>query len=248
MAHAENLSMNDAFVQQLLLVGDSAGSVILDVGANVGATTEKYLHHFPQSVVHAFEPFPPAFSELQNRYGQLGRVHLHKLAVSNGKSIRRFYVNKNPATNSLLPQAASASIWADQPDSLESQEIIDVEATTLDLFSDQFGIGEIKVLKFDIQGGELLALEGCKSLLAQQRVRLVYSEVMFVPVYDGMPFYEDVSGFLRKFGYSLFNFYNFRYAPSGQLKWGDAIFLSPLLRNQVWIGESDRNQRPKDQW
>jgi FkbM family methyltransferase len=223
----------DPFTRQLLLLGDLRGGVIFDVGANVGGTTEQYIRRFSQSVVHAFEPAPAVFSELQTRFEGVDRVRLHNLAVSDTDGVVDLFVNKNPATNSLFSKGESSSIWADEPDSLQVKEIVRVDSVSLDTFCDESDVAHVDILKFDIQGGELRALHGCKRLLAEKRIDLIYAELLFVPVYEGAPYFDDVCGHLRTYGYMLYDFYHARYAPSGQLKWLDAIFLGPSLHEKL---------------
>jgi hypothetical protein len=62
-------------------------------------------------------------------------------------------------------------------------------------------------------------------MLSERRVGLVYTEVLFVSVYQGQANFYDVAAYLGIHGYRFFDFYNFAYAENGQLKWGDAIFL-----------------------
>jgi hypothetical protein len=51
------------------------------------------------------------------------------------------------------------------------------------------------------------------------------AELIWVPLYEGQGTYFDVLHFLGHHGYRLYDLYNFRYNDSGQLLWGDALFL-----------------------
>jgi len=55
---------------------------------------------------------------------------------------------------------------------------IDVPSVTVDNFCAQSGIDHIDILKLDVQGGELLALEGTKHMLSRTAVTLIYAEVV----------------------------------------------------------------------
>jgi len=46
-----------------------------------------------------------------------------------------------------------------------------------------------------------------------------------VPLYQGQGAYYDVLKYLGERGYRLYDLYNFRYGASGELLWGDAVFL-----------------------
>ena len=42
-----------------------------------------------------------------------------------------------------------------------------------------------------------------------------------------------IASFLAGYGYTLYNFYHFFSATNGQIKYGDAIFISPAVRKTV---------------
>ena len=44
--------------------------------------------------------------------------------------------------------------------------------------------------------------------------------------------FHELSAFLSKYDYTLLNFYNLKRSKSGQLRWGNAIFLSPQIRRK----------------
>lgn len=62
-------------------------------------------------------------------------------------------------------------------------------------------------------------------MLDARRVRAIYAEVLFVPLYLGQCQFHEVAAFLESKKFRLFDFYNFAYGTTGQLGWGDALFL-----------------------
>src|SRR5271170_7899936 len=86
---------------------------IFDVGANVGSMTELYRVMFGQPKIHAFEPQPEIFAELERRVGKLDGVTLNRLALGEQLGTAIFYQNNDPATSSLLPLHPESS-WAKQ--------------------------------------------------------------------------------------------------------------------------------------
>jgi len=89
------------------------------------------------------------------------------------------------------------------------------------------------LLKFDIQGGELDALYGAKNILTSNKPLLIYTEIMFVSLYENNPLFYQIWDFLLNYGYSLFNIYDLHTAKNGQLKYGNAIFVSDILRENI---------------
>jgi FkbM family methyltransferase len=149
-------------------------------------------------------------------------------AISNKCGKQRFYVNRDSTTNSLLPIAEKVNRWV-KPDAIRNISEIDVSVTTIDDFCIEKSIDRIDILKLDIQGGELMALEGAKRKLTDGSILLVYTEMLFVPIYKEEALFTDICSALAAHNYMLFNMYRFHHAKTGQLKWGDALFVSPRL-------------------
>jgi hypothetical protein len=84
-----------------------------------------------------------------------------------------------------------------------------VDVITIEDFANQQGITHINILKMDIEGYELKALQGAESLLSQQRIDAIYTEVSLVPQYIGQPLFHDITEYLQKRGYYLYNIYDF---------------------------------------
>jgi FkbM family methyltransferase len=218
----------DAFNDQRMLLAGTRVKTIFDIGANIGKVTARYSRLFPEAKIYSFEPFPESFQKLRRRFKGNSLVKPIQLAVSNKAGKKKFYVNQNSATSSLLPITDSAEYWV-EPKAIKNIATIEVAVTTIDDFCQQKSIDEIQILKMDIQGGELMALEGAVKKLRQGSILLIYTEILFVPIYEGEAFFYEICHFLSGYGYTLFNMYNLYQARSGQIKWGDAIFISPRL-------------------
>jgi len=76
-------------------------------------------------------------------------------------------------------------------------------------------------------------LQGASKKLTSKQIKLIYSEVMFTPHYQCGCLFHDISEFLSHYNYSLFNLYNLKQANNGQLRWGNAIFVSPEMRTRI---------------
>lgn len=218
------VQIRDAFRTQEALTEHSPPRIIFDVGANVGQTARKYRAMFPEAVIHCFEPFPPSFNELREFAKNCeGEIYASPFAVADKNGYQLLYSNEFAPTNSLL---ASELIGDNRIDQLtKPKETLKVETCSLDEFTHQHNIENIDILKFDIQGGELSALKGAQDLLRNKRIRLIYTEILFIKVYKNQPLFHQLAIYLEGFGYSLFGMYNLHHLENDQLAWGDAIFV-----------------------
>jgi FkbM family methyltransferase len=229
----------DPFAAQSQLLAGSRRSAItiFDVGAHTGETARKYRARFPDATIYCFEPFPDSIAALERRFARDAGVHIVPQAVSQRVGRKTFYVNELAPTNSLLPRPAAGRRY--YPSTASPRTTIEVEVTTLDAFTAAHGISAIDILKFDIQGGELMALQGAEKLLRSGGIPLIYTEIMFVPHYQGGALFPELWSALAQFGYSFFDIYDLQRATNGQLRYGDALFVSQSLRDTVIDAEPD---------
>lgn len=149
----------------------------LDVGANVGGWFVPWLQH-GVTTIHAIEPVPSCFTELQKTYGDNPHVHLHKLGVSDAAGVLE-NVNVYNAW-SLLPQEskelARSIEFVDKPG-------FDVELITIDQFLDTAHFVP-DLIKIDVDGYDAKALRGADTFLRKHRTPMIF-EMSFLPKYYG---------------------------------------------------------------
>lgn len=220
-----------SFTDQQRLLEGREPQVILDVGGNIGNTVELYAKIFPGSVIYTFEPFPDAFNQLAARFSENPQVRPTQAAVSSEQGSSTFYVNDYADTNSLFPRPVDARRYY----AVDNKPVrtITVPTVALDDFAFRHGITQIGILKMDIQGGEGRALAGARGLLTAHSVDIIFSEVLFVPHYEGAAPYHEITSFLSGFGYTLYNLYNLSWGTNGQLRFADALYVSPEIRRTV---------------
>jgi hypothetical protein len=73
-----------------------------------------------------------------------------------------------------------------------------LETRRLDDFAETTGAD---FLKIDVQGGELLVLQGALERLRD--VLVVHTEVEFLPLYKKQPLFADIDSFLRAQGFAF---------------------------------------------
>lgn len=220
----------NAFDCQQMLLSDIQVRTIFDIGAHIGEITAEYRRRFPSAMIYSFEPLPEAFEELRRRFEADNLVKPVPLAVSSKAGRGKFFVNQVSTASSLLPALDEVKNLFTTPDVTKNVATIEVPITTIDEFCRQGSIDEIEILKIDIQGGELEALEGATEKLEQGAILLIYSEISFLPIYAGQALYYEICSFLFDYGYALFDWYNPWHSANGQVIQGDALFISPRIR------------------
>lgn len=197
-------------------------SGIIDAGASNGRISMRLLRHFPEAQVYAFEPNPLYRETLLKLTSGNTRLKPQFLALSDKESVVNLNVTRSPGTTSLF--TPGNNLREMYPAESEIEKIEQVEAVTIDRWAQRNGNVPVEIMKFDIQGGELKALEGAVHVLETSTL-LVYSEILFNPLYEGGAIYSEIDLFFRKHGFVLYDIYKPRYHRKGKLLWANAVFV-----------------------
>ena len=213
---------NNAFEDQLKLFNGKLNPVVFDVGAHHGESIKEYIKYFPNCRIFSFEPFEESYNMLKKNTQKYRSVLAIKKALGQKNEKTYLFTNQSSATNSLLNPTATNS-YIDKL--TKNVGITEVEVTTIKNMANKFNLSHIDILKLDIQGGELAALKGANKLLSEQKIKIIYTEIEFIEIYAKQPLFNDITTYLMSFNYKLYNIYNLHHTESGQLAWGDAIYL-----------------------
>ena len=194
--------------------------VIVDGGANVGEMTAKFLSQYRSPVIHAFEPIPELVSQLRTRFTGRSNVTIHSVAMgAEAKTVSFNVLNSMGSSSVFNPSAIVKSYHGEK---MDIHQVVEVQQVRLE---DVMGANcEVDLLKLDLQGYELEALKGCGKLL--ERIKIITTEIEFVPLYEGQPLFGDIDVYLRAHGFRLLNLYELYTHPDGQLTAGDAVYLN----------------------
>lgn len=148
------------------LIQEFKPDVFVDIGANIG-----YYSLVAASTgvprVLSFEPSPTLGDCLESSIranAWQSRIELHRLAVSDKAGTVTFYVNRADHNFGL------GSIIGEHPES--ASQAITMSATTVDAFQSQL-LGSRILMKIDVEGAELLVLEGMRRVSNSCRPWLV---------------------------------------------------------------------------
>lgn len=195
---------------------------ILDAGASNGRISKQFLRMFPEAQVFAFEPQPLYRGILEHIAREDPRFHPQFTALSDKTGTVDLHLTHSPGTVSLfVPEPRMKALF---PEETVVSGIEKVDMISIDEWSMRYGDPAIQLMKFDIQGGELKAMEGASRVL-QTSTLLVYTEILFNPLYEGGAIYSQIDLCLRKYGFVLYNIFKPKSDKNQMLYQADAIFV-----------------------
>jgi FkbM family methyltransferase len=209
---------------------------IVDVGAAGtpdGPAYAKLMRALPCDVI-GFEPVVGECEKL-NALKIPGHLYLPHAIGDGGQ--RTFYECSSADTSSLFePNNALADKFQSLGEPLRVVGSRSVETRRLDDLAETSGAD---FLKLDVQGGEMLVLQGAVKRLRD--VLIVHTEVEFLPLYQGQPLFADIDSFLRSRGFAFHTMTPFGrtfkpmlannsiYAAVNQLIWADAVYVRDFM-------------------
>ncbi|MEO7393553.1 MAG: FkbM family methyltransferase [Chitinophagaceae bacterium] len=219
-----NTPLQNAFKAQEYLMGSSP-LTIFDIGAHFGETSLFYNKIFSYPTIYSFEPFLPSFEILKSSVKSFHNIKVFNLAISSFSGQVDFNVNKSSATNSILPTSKDGGKnWGENL--LDTIETIKLDSITIDDFVEKCNIENIDILKIDTQGTEYEIIQGASKSIEQNKIKLIYLEIIIVSTYQGQKYFDEILLLLRTKGFQLFNIYNCTYSDKNELKQLDAIFIN----------------------
>lgn len=202
---------------------EAAVDCVLDVGANTGQFAQGLRRVGYRGRIVSFEPLPDLVEQLHR--SAAGDPDWHVVAVAAGDADEELEMHARPGTmSSLLPSSDFGRAWAAR---LSETRPVRVPVRRLDGLWEEAvaGLREPRVyLKLDTQGYDLRAFTGLgdrvRDLVGLQ------SELSCVPIYDGMPRFEDQLRTYRDAGFALTGLFPVSVdAPSRRVIEYDAVLL-----------------------
>ena len=190
------------------LIGPDA-ALILEIGANDGTHTGRFLTDFPNATIFAFEPDPRALAKFKARLRE-DRVRLFECAIGAEDGETEFYESSGLPDGLPLPDRRNYPLGWDQSGSLRAPKThttvwpgvtfdtkIKVAVKRLDTWAKENGIKTVDLIWADVQGAEGDLIAGGKDTLA--RTRYLYTEYSNEEWYQGQPTLVQLTKMLPNF-------------------------------------------------
>lgn len=201
--------------------------LVVDVGANIGDFSELAFSQLGATRVLAIEPTPHIYAALTDRFKDEPRFESVHACLGAFSGVLDFLVHTETKTSSLFPRETRRRYFAADDQAVAKTP---VPTTTIDALCDERNIKHIDLLKLDTQGAEFDIFRGERDLLQSQSIDIIYTEFFITSHYAGAPLLPEIWALLDKFDYSLYDLFKGPHGTDGQLRFGDAVFISQKFR------------------
>lgn len=186
--------------------------IIFDIGACEGEDSIRYSNLFPNSKVFAFEPLPDNYRKIQENIKRYKKTNIfpYKEALSDEVGNATFYVSSgkpdginqdenwdygNKSSSLLEPTTKLKQIhnW------LKFEDQISVQANTIVNFAKTNNLNYIDFMHIDVQGAELMVLEGAKEY--HSKIKIIWLEVENLELYKQQPLKRQIEHYMKQNGF-----------------------------------------------
>jgi FkbM family methyltransferase len=184
---------------------------IFDIGSCDGQDAIRYSFLFPKSSVHSFEPIPDNIKSIQANLerARVMNVRVHALAMSNASGTAMMQVSSGTPDPTKTHTSQSSSLLA--PDKhleiypwCKFDDELEVKTDTIKHFCQTNSISSVDFIHLDVQGAELMVLEGAGDLISG--IKCIWLEVESVSLYKNQPLRKEVESFMHAHNFVLAKF------------------------------------------
>jgi FkbM family methyltransferase len=175
---------------------------IIDVGANRGMWSRQAVKVYPNAKVFMVEAFPQHEEELKKAVNEIGSSQAeYRIGVMSKQDgeIVKFYTSNND-----LHFTTGNSMFVENSQHYSNSDFTERSTLTLDTLVSQTDIGTVAdYLKLDVQGAEMVVLQGAHNIL--QQVTFVQLEVSLVQYNQGGACWWEIDALLRSYGFYAYD-------------------------------------------
>ena len=195
---------------------------IISIGAYDGKTLKRL--NLPNTLkTLLIDANPSAVERLQENFADRPNIQVVQAAIANHNDTVTLHLTSLESSSSILPWQQYSKIY---PNIKETQQLT-LPSRTLDTLLEELhlSITDFNILILDIQGAELLALEGATQLL--NTLDAIYTTVYYQELFKGGALAEQVDQFLTD--------YQFQCVAEGtpyHPAWGEACYVRQTVRTE----------------
>ncbi len=208
-----------AGVEHRRVIRDMGCGTVVDIGANRGQFALVARHCFPAATIFSFEPLQAPSDIFRRVFAGDSRVEQFQNAIGPTSGTAIIHVSQRDDSSSLLSITDTQNQLF--PGTAEAKTEI-IKVGRLNDFVSAARIVQPALLKLDVQGFELSALQGCEELLGY--FSWVYAECSFIELYENQALAHEVIDWLQTRGFSLKGIYNMAYDRRGRAIQADFLF------------------------
>lgn len=176
-------------------------STVIDIGANEGQFAKLAREVFPEAQIYSFEPLPDCFEKLGKALPGDKNFRSFNLAIGSKEGSLEFFRSAHtPSSSFLRMEDAHKDAFPESSDG-QSDKPLMVNIKTLDSVLEDIGLADGILLKIDVQGYELEAIEGSKGVMG--RCDIVIIEMSFQKLYKDQPLFHDVYEKMYNLGFEF---------------------------------------------
>jgi FkbM family methyltransferase len=197
--------LGSRFIVDLIVEHAKPGSIVVDVGANIGSVSIPVAAVMPECEVYAFEPNPSAMRKFRRNLAlnHVANLHAFEIGIADSSGTLNFHSQENDlgVSSFLPPDRETANV-----------NQIEVRVDTLDNLSRQW-VEPVSVIKVDVEGFEVQVLRGAATLISEQRPIIIFEhwDSHFSSAHEAQGKRRALKDFLSVHGYC--GYYITRYDP-----------------------------------
>jgi FkbM family methyltransferase len=215
---------------------------IVDIGAMMlGDYQGPYATLVDKGYAHVigFEPGEAECEKLNSRF--TGTHRFYPFFIGDGGPATFYETNMNMTGSLFRPNKLLLEQFVNLH---ELTTLVGEHSITTRRLDDLDGLGDVDMVKIDVQGAELAVFKGAERVLS--KALFVHAEVEFVELYEGQPLFAEIDQFLRASGFQFHTFEGFgqrSFKPLvvaqnqnrglRQLLWSDAIYVRDFLKFDI---------------
>ena len=198
---------------------------IILIGAYDGKTLKRL--NLPNTVkILVIDANQGAVERLQENFANSPNIQVVQAAIANHNDTVTLHLTSLESSSSILPWKQYSEIY---PNIKEIQQLT-LSSHTLDTLLEELNLSpsDFNILILDIQGAELLALEGATQLL--NNLDAIYTNVHYQELFEGGALAEEVNQFLSDYQFDIVA-EDTPYHPA----WGEAFYVRQTVRTEDGI-------------